>query len=155
MINTIYSNYLIVMKFLGVFVGLLILLQVYNLIRALVIHIDTRTASIKLYDKNTMILRLESRVRSTDAILKLIDTIISNEVTGTLKTYMRLSDKYNNINTADDIAQISTRVFGAIKKEIFEDNDTVITDEYLMRYINERTTLTFLISTQALNNDLK
>ncbi len=155
MINTIYSNYLIVMKFLGVFVGLLILLQVYNLIRALVIHIDTRTASIKLYDKNTMILRLESRVKSTDAILKLIDTIISNEVTGTLKTYMRLGDKYNNINTADDIAQISTRVFNAIKKEIFEDNDTVITDEYLMRYINERTTLTFLISTQALNNDLK
>lgn len=135
--------------------GLFMIIQSYNLLTSVIIFIQTKTASLKLEDKNKMTIRLEARVRSTSAVLNLIDTIVTNEVIGALKTYARLGENYKTMNTVDDIAAISKKVFDAIKKEIFSDNDTILTDEYLMTYINERTTLAFLIETQNLNNTMK
>lgn len=146
-----YDIFILVMKIIFLLWGLGIVAQIYNILRATAIHIDTKTESIKLSDKNKMINRLEVRVRSTNAVLNLIDTIISNEVASVLKTYARLKEPYKTINTADDIAKISNKVFNSIKKEIFEYNDTVITDEYIMTYINEHTALAFLIEAQKLN----
>jgi hypothetical protein len=146
-----YNIFILVMKIIFLLWGLGIVAQVYNILRATAIHIDTKTESIKLSDKNKMINRLEVRVSSTNAVLSLIDTIISNEVASVLKTYARLKEPYKTINTADDITKISNKVFNSIKKEIFEYNDTVITDEYIMTYINEHTALAFLIEAQKLN----
>lgn len=146
-----YDVFILIMKILFLLWGLCIASQIYNILRAVAIHLDTRTASIKLADKNKMINRLEARVSSTNAVLTLINTIINNEVVSVLKTYARLGEPYKTMNTADDIEKISNKVFNAIKKEIFADNDTVLTDEYLMTYINERTTLEFLIESRNIN----
>ncbi len=150
---TAYSVFVTVMKVLFFIMAFFISVQIYNILRAIAINLDTRTASIKLSDKNKMINRLEVRVHSTTAVLNLLDTIISNEVTSVLKTYARLNEPYKTLNTADDIESISSKVFASIKKEIFADNDTVLTDEYLMKYINEQTTLAFLIETQKLTGN--
>ena len=146
-----YDIFILIMKILFLIWGLCIASQVYNILRAIAIHLDTRTESIKLIDKNRMINRLEARVASTNAVLSLINTVINNEVVSVLKTYARLGEPYKTMNTADDIEKISTKVFNSIKKEIFSDNDTVLTDEYLMTYINERTTLEFLIESRNIN----
>lgn len=150
---TAYSVFVTVMKVLFFIMAFFISVQIYNILRAIAINLDTRTASIKLSDKNKMINRLEVRVHSTTAVLNLLDTIISNEVASVLKTYARLNEPYKTLNTADDIESISSKVFESIKKEIFDDNDTVLTDEYLMKYINEQTTLAFLIETQKLTGN--
>ena len=146
-----YDIFILIMKILFLIWGLCIASQVYNILRAIAIHLDTRTESIKLIDKNRMINRLEARVASTNAVLSLINTVINNEVVSVLKTYARLGETYKTMNTADDIEKISTKVFNSIKKELFSDNDTVLTDEYLMTYINERTTLEFLIESRNIN----
>ena len=146
-----YDIFIMIMKILFLLWGLAIASQVYNILRAIAINLDTRTESIKLVDKTRMINRLEVRVASTNAVLNLIDTIIRNEVVSVLKTYASLGEPYKTMNTADDIEKISTKVFNALKKEIFADNDTVLTDEYLMTYINERTTLEFLIESRNIN----
>ena len=150
---TAYSVFVTVMKVLFFIMAFFISVQIYNILRAIAINLDTRTASIKLSDKNKMINRLEVRVHSTTAVLNLLDTIISNEVASVLKTYARLNEPYKTLNTADDIESISNKVFESIKKEIFADNDTVLTDEYLMKYINEQTTLAFLIESQKLTGN--
>lgn len=147
-----YDIFILVMKILFLLWGLGIVAQIYNIFRATAIHLDTKTESIKLSDKNKMINRLEARVKSTNAVLSLINTIISNEVASVLKTYARLGENYKSINTADDIANVSNKVFNAIKKEIFQYNDTVVTEDYLMTYINEQTTLAFLIESKKLSD---
>lgn len=148
---TVYNIFILVAKVLFILVAFLITIQIFNLITSILNNIDARTNSIKLSDKVRSINRLNARVQSTNAILSLMDTLIANEVTNALKAYARLGENYKSINTADDIEKISSRIFDSIKKEIFIDNDTIITDEYLMKYINEQTTLVFLIETQKLN----
>ena len=145
-----YDIFILVMKILGILLGFFILCQIYNLLKSIAIYVATKTESIKLYDKNNMIIRLEARVNSTNAVLNLIDTMVKNEVISSLKTYARLGEAYKSLKTVDDIEAISQKIFNAIKKEIFNENDTVLTDEYLMTYINEQTTLVFLIESKAL-----
>ena len=145
-----YDIFILVMKILGILLGFFILCQIYNLLKSIAIYVATKTESIKLYDKNNMIIRLEARVNSTNAVLNLIDTMVKNEVISSLKTYARLGEAYKSLKTVDDIEAISQKIFNAIKKEIFNANDTVLTDEYLMTYINEQTTLVFLIESKAL-----
>ena len=153
MLDIFFKNYQIILKVLYMLIAIPILFQILSLIKSITNNFITLSNSIKLRDKMTNTNRLEYRVRSSNALLSLIDTMIDNEIIGTLKTYARLQENYKNIKTPDDIESISLKVFTAIKKEIFEDNnDTVLTDEYLMRYINEQTTLKFLINTKNLNN---
>jgi ABC-type multidrug transport system fused ATPase/permease subunit len=145
-----YDIFILVMKILGIVMGFFILCQIYNLLKTIAIHIATKTESVKLYDRNNMIIRLEARVNSTNAVLNLIDTMVKNEVVSSLKTYARLGETYKTLKTVDDIEAISQKIFNAIKKEIFNENDTVLTDEYLMTYINEQTTLVFMIESRSL-----
>lgn len=145
-----YDIFILVMKILGIVMGFFILCQIYNLLKSIAIYVATKTESVKLYDRNNMIIRLEARVNSTNAVLNLIDTMVKNEVVSSLKTYARLGESYKTLKTVDDIEAISQKIFNAIKKEIFNENDTVLTDEYLMTYINEQTTLVFMIESRSL-----
>ena len=98
---------------------------------------------------------LEQKSVTTLAIVDTVDRLVTMEIEDTLKTYARLNQKYNAVKMAEDIESISQRVYNAIKKSVYESDDILITDEYLMNYIVTHTTITFIRIVKGLNDVIR
>lgn len=98
----------------------------------------------------------DKQITITKELMKLIDELISNEVTNKLRNLAALQEKYEYLNTADDVREISQIVFDGFKKEnLFNNPDVFITDEYIMKYIAQQTSLLFLSSVKDYNSKIR
>lgn len=98
----------------------------------------------------------DEKIEITEDIMKLIDKMITDEVTNKLRNHAALQTKYEYLNAADDINEISQNVFNGLKKEnLFENPDVFVTDEYIMKYIAQQTSLLFLSSVKEYNSQLR
>lgn len=72
-------------------------------------------------------------------LLSFIDTLIENEIINEKRFDLFLNQKNKNIDVDKVIKDVSTRVFSAIKPEVYVDSKNIITDTYIMSYIQKKT----------------
>lgn len=86
-----------------------------------------------------------TQFEATNNLLKLINTLIDNQCTVILKTTVALGEKYNYTSIKEDVTSISNTVFNGLDKTmIFNNPDIFLTNEYIMTYITQQTSLTLL-----------
>lgn len=86
-----------------------------------------------------------TQFEATNELLRLINTLIDNQCTVILKTTVALGEKYNYTSIKDDVATISNMVFNGLDKTMtFSNPNIFLTDEYIMTYITQQTSLTLL-----------
>ena len=99
-------------------------------------------------------LKVESETLSI--LLLAIDNLISVEIANIIKTYLSLGEQYPLIKMDDDIKVVAQQVFDGLRKEyLFSNDHTIITDDYIMRYIQNQTIIMFIRTIQEMNRTIK
>lgn len=93
-------------------------------------------------------------ITANKTLLDLIRELIHNECVYTLIEYMLQRKPYPVIKMDEDITNISTRVYEALGKGIFADEDLQLTSEFIMRFITKETTTIFLTDITQYNQDM-
>lgn len=97
---------------------------------------------------------MNMRIANTNSILEMIDTMIQNEISNTLRSCISLRKRYEFINMDDDIKSISTKVYKGLVNETFTNDSLMITGEYLMNYITAHSTLLLIATAQQYNSQM-
>lgn len=84
-------------------------------------------------------LEIDQRIKCTRELLTLIDDTIALELVNNKRYEIFLNANVNNRDVDKDIEEIASNVFNSLKPEIFSDKNLVMTEEYLMKYIQKRT----------------
>lgn len=85
------------------------------------------------------------QIEATNNLLKLINSMIDNQCTATLKNTVMLQEKYEYPRIKEDVITISNAVYNGLDKDkVFNNPDIFLTNEYVMSYINQQTSLTLL-----------
>lgn len=96
---------------------------------------------------------LTEQIRTINALIELIDNHINIEIAHKLRAEYTLGERYNPLNIDKDCAEISSRVYNSINKDVFINIDRVMpiyNDDFWMHYITKKTTCSMLSATQAL-----
>ena len=146
--------------------GLLFIISIViilNLILAIADYIDskrqhenkqTESEVYKDLYVRSKTLKVESETIGT--ILISIDNLIALEISSIFKTYIGLGQKYEYLKLEEDIQTVATEVFNGLRKEYFFSNDhSILTDEYIMRYIQTQTMIMFLNTVRKYNQYVK
>ena len=84
-------------------------------------------------------------IELTRDFMNLINELIKIESDSKLKTYAPLNKKYEYTMLADDIEEISESVYDGLKKDLAFNNPNVfVSDEYLMKYIAQQSSIIFM-----------
>lgn len=84
------------------------------------------------------------RLNFTTEFLDMITTLINIEIVNHKRFQLLLGQETKNIDYDKTIKEVATAVFEAIKKEFFLENDHILTETYLMSFIQKNTTLVYL-----------
>ena len=84
-------------------------------------------------------LEIDQRIKCTRELLTLIDDTVALELINNKRYEIFLNTNINNRDVDKDIEEIASNVFNSLKPEIFNDKNLVMTEEYLMKYIQKRT----------------
>lgn len=98
---------------------------------------------------------LKRKMENTEAILKLVRTLIENETMNIIKSNIQLNEPYKMLNIDDDCKKIATSVYDGIDTSILEYLDTLITSTYLQRYIIKESFSVLLSAATVHNNNLR
>lgn len=84
------------------------------------------------------------RLNFTTEFLDMITTLINIEIVNHKRFQLLLGQETKNIDYDKTIKEVATAVFEAIKKEFFLEDDHILTETYLMSFIQKNTTLVYL-----------
>lgn len=84
------------------------------------------------------------RLAFTTDFLDMITTLINIEIVNQKRFQLLLNQESKNIDYDKTISEVATAVFNAIKKEFFLESDHILTEQYLMSFIQKNTTLVYL-----------
>ena len=159
-----YQNIMNVLTVIGSVVAIILLpLVILSLVTTFTDYMNTKRAYIQKQTESEVfnalltranVLKVESKTIAT--LLDAIDELIIVEISTIFKTYIGLGQKYEYIKMEEDIVEVSNQVFNALRKEyIFNNDHTILTDEYIMRYIQNQTMTVFIKTVQEFNDYLK
>lgn len=155
MTHILYLIFKISASFIGLLYGIVIAAGIVKLISVASNYIETKNAKMQqdilISDSNQFNVRIES----TTQLLKLIEYLVEVEITEILKSYARLEEPYPAIKMTEDIELVAQRVYKAFKSTTYSNTNLLLTDDYILGYINLEVTLQFIATTQRLNNALK
>ena len=97
-----------------------------------------------LTEKETKPIDMISRVNITASMLKLIDTLVAIEIDNRLVAMMLIKTPYNMLQLDKDIEVMSKRVFDAINKELFDDPDLCLNQDYIFQFISTQISNKFI-----------
>lgn len=97
-----------------------------------------------LTEKETKPMDMISRVNITASMLKLIDTLVAIEIDNRLVAMMLTKTPYNMLQLDKDIEVMSKRVFDAINKELFDDPDLCLNQDYIFQFISTQISNKFI-----------
>lgn len=155
MTHILYLIFKISASFIGLLYGIVIASGIVKLISVISNYIETKNAKMQqdilISDSNQFNVRIES----TTQLLKLIEYLVEVEITEVLKSYARLEEPYPAIKMTEDIELVAQRVYKAFKSTTYNNTNLLLTDDYILGYINLEVSLQFIATTQRLNNALK
>lgn len=100
---------------------------------------DSSNQIINDFNDNKPTLEIDQRIKCTRELLTLIDDTVSLELINNKRYEIFLSSNANNRDIDKDIEDIARSVFDSLRPEVFSDKNLVMTEEYLMKYIQKRT----------------
>ncbi len=100
---------------------------------------DSSNQIINNFNDNKPTLEIDQRIKCTRELLTLIDDTVSLELINNKRYEIFLSSNINNRDIDKDIEDIARSVFESLRPEVFSDKNLVMTEEYLMKYIQKRT----------------
>ena len=100
---------------------------------------DNSNQIINNFNDNKPTLEIDQRIKCTRELLTLIDDTVSLELINNKRYEIFLNSNINNRDIDKDIEDIARSVFESLRPEVFSDKNLVMTEEYLMKYIQKRT----------------
>lgn len=100
---------------------------------------DNSNQIINNFNDNSPTLEIDQRIKCTRELLTLIDDTVTLELINNKRYEIFLSSNVNNRDIDKDIEDIARCVFNSLRPEVFSDKNLVMTEEYLMKYIQKRT----------------
>ena len=100
---------------------------------------DNSNQIINDFNDNKPTLEIDQRIKCTRELLTLSDDTVSLELINNKRYEIFLSSNDNNRDIDKDIEDIARSVFESLRPEVFSDKNLVMTEEYLMKYIQKRT----------------
>lgn len=91
------------------------------------------------YEDDKPTLEIDQRIKCTRELLILIDDTVALELINNKRYEIFLNTNVNNRDIDKDIEEIATNVFNSLRPEIFSDKNLVMTEDYLMKYVQKRT----------------
>lgn len=134
-------------KYLLVFLVLLILWSVQTLVRKISKYVEIRTKNQKEM--------ISSRVNSTSNLFSIINEIIDAEITEMFLSLDAIKERYKVLNLDNDTKAIATVVYEAIKKETLLDGELVVEPDYIIKYINDQVKTKIIINVRKHNEMLR
>lgn len=89
-------------------------------------------------------MRINDRLRYTQELLSFIDELISIEIINEKRFDIFLDIKNKNLNVDEVIEIVSSNVFNSLTNDIFINKDNILTEKYLMSYIQKKTFISYL-----------
>ena len=108
------------------------------------LFISRRRLKKVLLSRPVRTLNPRERLNFTTEFLDMITTLINIEIVNHKRFQLLLGQETKNIDYDKTIKEVATAVFEAIKKEFFLENDHILTETYLMSFIQKNTTLVYL-----------
>lgn len=137
-----------VLKIILMVIIILLLLQ-------FIIYVNELISSIGNYFKTkSRYIEIDVTMNRTDftkQLITLILEIISLEVANLIQSYVTIKKDYDFLKFDSDIDIISKTVFESIRPEIYAIDDSILTEEYLMKYIVQNTKVILLDSIGKMN----
>ena len=100
---------------------------------------DSSNQIINNFNDNKPTLEIDQRIKCTRELLTLIDDTVALELINNKRYEIFLNTNVNNRDIDKDIEEIARSVFNSLRPEVFSDKNLVMTEEYLMKYIQKRT----------------
>ena len=136
-------------KILFGFFAFCLLIQIINLVSAIEKFFRTKEKKIK-NDPNVYGDRLEVTVLALQAI----DTITKREVDGKV-LFLHLSHmRYNMLDIDKDVEKLGTYIFNSFKKEFYQNDVLLLSDDYIMKYITSEVSLLFITAMKEANIEM-
>ena len=70
--------------------------------------------------------------------------MIDNNIMEVMKRYFQLKERYNLLTFDEDLILISTESYNALKAKVFINDNTILTSNYLQKFIIQESTIRFL-----------
>ncbi len=147
--NTIY--FIIWLLLLGIFILIVIFSNYMKQVNGLEEVNNNVADAIESLKKRENDISIDSiqRLQFTNDLLEFIDKLIDVELLNN-KRFDIILDEVNNtrkpsIDVNESLTEISTTVFEAIKPDIFVTPYSVLTEDYLMKYIQKRTFIKYMV----------
>lgn len=106
-----------------------------------------KSAILSFSDSNYPELTLD-KLEFNKELLSFIDFLIENEIINEKRFDLFLNQKDKNIDIDNVIKDVSTKVFCALKPEVYTDSKNIITETYIMSYIQKKTFIVCMIYIQ-------
>lgn len=85
------------------------------------------------------------KLEATVGFLNFINVLIDNEINNMMTSLSKIDSKYELIKLDEDAKQIATNIFQSLAKEnTFVDNNLIITNDYIMKYITDESIIKLL-----------
>jgi len=84
-------------------------------------------------------LGLAERITTTNEFIQIIDATIRTEYNTIINRFAILQAEYPVNRIDEDVKVIATTVFDSLKPELFKSDELCYTEDYLLRFITERT----------------
>lgn len=95
-----------------------------------------------------------NNIETTISFMSLCTNLIDNEIGKLLSTYIQTKNKYEYLKLDKDIEMISNNVYSAFRTNCIDNNNMIISTEYIMKYIIEETLNRLINITKEYNNSL-
>ena len=97
----------------------------------------------------TATMRIDERLMYSRELMVFIDDLVTMELINSKRFDIFLKTDKKNIDFDKILTEVSTNVFEALKPEIFVNPENILTEDYLMKYIQKRA---FLVYFQYIEN---
>lgn len=84
------------------------------------------------------------KIDNTADIINIIRVVIDNNIMEVMKKYFQLKERYNLLTFDEDLILISTESYNALKPKVFINDNTILTSNYLQKFIIQESTIRFL-----------
>ena len=105
-----------------------------------------------LQDKTTI--SISERILAAQKLFELIDIIIDYSILSDRSYDVLLEKKSKRLDVEESVSRISEQVFKALNPSVFGDVNNIITDEYLMHYIQQKTFVEYFLYIQKTNEGM-
>lgn len=105
-----------------------------------------------LQDKPTI--SISERILAAQKLFELIDIIIDYSILSDRSYDVLLEKKSKRLDVEESVSRISEQVFKALNPSVFGDVNNIITDEYLMHYIQQKTFVEYFLYIQKTNEGM-